>query len=110
MAVALQRSGMTKLGLARLVGMSHQALAHWCSGKVAAQPDILAWVQDLTRHIEANPPPRWKPGQASRSGRWGARGENQNGQGATGRERPSHSVTPNVNTDEKHDLPPTKAR
>jgi transcriptional regulator with XRE-family HTH domain len=104
MASALHRAGMTQSSLARLAKMSPQALAHWCAGKVEPQPNILAWVERLANAIEKHPPPAW------RSGRWNrARGgKNQNGQGATGRERPSHSVT--HQTAQKHDLPPVEAR
>ena len=110
MASALHRAGMTKSALARLAKMSPHAIAHWCNGNVEPQPDILAWVEALARAIEKNPPPAWRSGRWNRSGRWGPRGKNQTGQGATGRERPSHSVTPTVSTGKKHDHLPAEAR
>ena len=104
MASALQRTGITQTALARMIGAGHRVVAGWCIGEFQPQPDILAWVEALANAIEKHPPPAW------RSGRWNrARGgKNQNGQGATGRERPSHSVT--HQTAVKHDLPPVEAR
>lgn len=108
MASALQRTGITQTALARMIGAGHRVVAGWCIGEFQPQPDILAWVEALANAIEKHPPPAWRSGRSSRSGRWGPRGKNQNGQGATGRERPSHSVT--HQTAQKHDLPPVEAR
>ncbi len=65
---ALRRTGMSKSRLARLIGMSPQAVAHWCKGSVRPQPDILAWVGRLANAIEKHPPPKWRPNDRSSRG------------------------------------------
>jgi transcriptional regulator with XRE-family HTH domain len=65
---ALRRTGMSKSRLARLIGMSPQAVGHWCKGSARPQPDILAWVVRLGMAIEKHPPPKWRPNDRASRG------------------------------------------
>lgn len=67
-SAALRRTGMSKSRLARLIGMSPQAVGHWCKGSARPQPDILAWVVRLGMAIEKHPPPKWRPNDRASRG------------------------------------------
>lgn len=115
MASALQRTGITQVAFARMIGAGQRVVAGWCIGEFQPQPDILAWVEALANAIEKHPPPAWRSGRGSRSGnrtcgpvRKGGNPRGKNGRDARGDSAPAIRVTPKVGAGAKHDLRPAE--